>query len=199
MNAMELMAELEREPQLKQALRALLLSEELLALPTVVAEQARFLAALVDQVARLATAHVRMETDMGAIKGRLLEDRVRQRPRAFLRSVLQGARLLGDEEVERLATGSGMAYAELSEVLLADAICSGRLPGGTGDEVLAVVEASWLTGEADVARAARRAELLGRTGRQVVAVVVDEAGVAHPAVDAAISSASVRHLSLGAA
>jgi hypothetical protein len=123
-------------------------------------------------------AHVskRLDTlvgEIGRLKGRNLEQRVRADVAHFLRGVVSGARALELEDIlARLAPGrvdeEGVAALERT-----DLIAEGTLRNGAGGDVHVVVEISWRIDHYDVSRAHDRSKTLALAAdRPCLAVVI---------------------------
>jgi hypothetical protein len=132
-------------------------------------------------VARLAEAQARAEeqlawlietvrpmvADVSWLKGDALERRFRERAFAYLRSLIRRAHALSPDELDDLldrAVEKGLlSEDEAADAAETDAVVRGKR-WEDGAELYLVVEVSWGVGPTDVVRAARRAELLARTG-----------------------------------
>jgi outer membrane murein-binding lipoprotein Lpp len=142
------------------------------------AEQVQTLAVRIDALAdRFDSRLVKIDDDLGKMKGILLEMRYRDRAHNFLRRILRRARPLSPDELFRRvdqAVQAGLISAdEAEEIELADLVARGRRTLDD-DEVFAVVEVSWGIGPDDVRRAAERAVLLAKTGVKTLAIVAGE-------------------------
>ncbi len=127
----------------------------------------------------------RIEIDHGSFKGFLLEERHRQRPFLFFRSLVRKPRVLFERGLDDLldepvARGI-LSQAQADDVVRADVVVQGRLTTDRS-EVYLVVEVSWGVGISDVERAARRARLLARAGVATMPVVSGN-GITPEAVD----------------
>ena len=127
----------------------------------------------------------RIEIDHGSFKGFLLEERHRQRPFLFFRSLVRKPRVLFERGLDDLldepvARGT-LSQAQADDVVRADVVVQGRLTTDRS-EVYLVVEVSWGIGTSDVERAARRARLLARAGVATMPVVSGN-GITPEAVD----------------
>ena len=183
---------LEEKPEWRAELRRLVLTEELLSLPEQVAAlraetERRFqeMAATVDKLARevarlgigmgdLQRTQKRLIIDVADLKGDSLERRYRERAPAYFGGLIRRARALTTEDLDELlepAVGLGrLSEDEAKEVLHSDVVVRGRRRED-GSEVYLVVEVSSGVGPDDVERAARRAEILSRSGVAALAVV----------------------------
>ncbi|MGC9025104.1 MAG: hypothetical protein ACP5NB_09810, partial [Chloroflexia bacterium] len=112
-----------------------------------------------------------LKDDMGSVKGRLLEMDYREKASAFFGRLLRRVRVqpLADllDELE-----AALSPQEIDEVWRLDLVVRGMLK--EGQEVWLAVEISSVVDRNNVERAARRAGLLRRLGRPVVAAVAGE-------------------------
>ena len=186
---------LEEKPEWRAELRRLILTEELLSLPEQVAAlraetERRFqeMAATVDKLARevarlgigmgdLQRTQKRLIIDVADLKGERLERRYRERAPAYFGGLIRRARALTTEDLDELlepAVDRGhLSEDEAKEVLHSDVVVRGRRREDDS-EVYLVVEVSSGVGPGDVERAARRAEILSRSGVAALAVVADK-------------------------
>jgi len=186
---------LEEKPEWRAELRRLVLTEELLSLPEQVAAlraetERRFqeMAATVDKLARevarlgigmgdLQRTQKRLVIDVADLKGERLERRYRERAPAYFGGLIRRARALTTEDLDELlepAVDRGhLSEDEAKEVLHSDVVVRGRRREDDS-EVYLVVEVSSGVGPGDVERAARRAEILSRSGVAALAVVAGE-------------------------
>ena len=186
---------LEEKPEWRAELRRLILTEELLSLPEQVAAlraetERRFqeMAATVDKLARevarlgigmgdLVKTQKRLIIDVADLKGERLERRYRERAPAYFGGLIRRARALTTEDLDELlepAVDRGhLSEDEAKEVLHSDVVVRGRRREDDS-EVYLVVEVSSGVGPGDVERAARRAEILSRSGVAALAVVAGE-------------------------
>ncbi len=149
------------------------------------------LEALAAKVEALAAAQGRTEealrrlTDQsGAMKGQFLETRYRDRAGAYFGRFLRRARAVEPLALED-ALSERLSEEELFDVLNIDLVVVGTAASHPEKpEVWVAVEISNVVDSSDVARALRRAALLGRSGRPVVPAVagerVEESALAHP-------------------
>jgi len=117
-----------------------------------------------------------MRHDIGRLKGLSKEQYYRDRAAAIFGPLLRGGRDATQQVVEqlRLALEAGRITAqEYRGVLDADLLWSGRL-WETDEEVLLVLEASWMVQARDVERAAQRAAILRRAGVRALPVAAGE-------------------------
>jgi hypothetical protein len=189
---------LEQQPEWREDLRRLLLTEELLDLPQVVRELAASqremgqnldrLAAQLDtltaqvgtltaQVGTLAEVQQRLVDDVGHLKGQSLELRYERFAPAYFRSIILRAHTLSPDEraalVETAVDRGQLSDTEAHQLLLADLLVRGRRRDDAR-EVYLVVEISWGIGHDDVDRAHERAALLARTGSEAIPVVAGD-------------------------
>jgi cell division protein FtsB len=194
----DLVALLTQHPEWQAELRRLVLTEELLALPQIVrdlaeaqqrtaqqvAQLAQQVAQLAQQVTQLTEAQrrterqiIRLQDDVGGLKGIVLEERYRNRAFAYFSRLIQGTHALtGDELVallERAVTEGRLSEDGMDEIAQADVVVRGQRRENPGEVYLAV-EVSWGVGPGDVERAVRRAALLAQTGLQTMPVVAGE-------------------------
>ncbi|HVA22607.1 MAG TPA: hypothetical protein VNN74_11015 [Candidatus Micrarchaeia archaeon] len=174
MDAAEIIRQVEGDPGLRAQLRAVLLGDELLGLPRQVVRLAdaqlrteERLAALVERVERLAEAQLRTEERLAALveAQRATEDRIGTLIGSVreLRRLFEEQGLLG-EDAARMVLATVLrekGWTVLSDpesvdfgVGEADAVM--RVRTDTGEEVVAVVEATLRLREADVRRWADR-------------------------------------------
>ncbi|MGC9024476.1 MAG: hypothetical protein ACP5NB_06565, partial [Chloroflexia bacterium] len=112
-----------------------------------------------------------LKDDMGSVKGRLLEMDYREKAPAFFGRLLRRVRVQPLAEwLEELE--AHLAPEEVDEVWRLDLVVGGVLR--EGPQVWLAVEVSAVVDRNDVERAARRAGLLRRLGRPVVAVAAGE-------------------------
>ncbi len=112
-----------------------------------------------------------LKDDMGSVKGRLLEMDYREKASSYFGRLLRRVRVLPLVEwLDELE--AHLSPEEVDEVWRLDLVVGGVLK--EGPEVWLAVEVSSVMDRNDVERAARRAELLRRLGRPVVAVVAGE-------------------------
>jgi phage shock protein A len=149
-----------------------------------VAQLTQQVAQLTQQVAQLtegqlrAERHiVRLQDDVGELKGIVLEQRYRNRAFAYFSRLLRRMHTVTDEELvalleEAVARGA-LSEDGMDEIARADVVVRGQRRESPG-EVYLVVEVSWGVGPGDVERAVRRAALLGQTGLQTMPVVAGE-------------------------
>ncbi len=139
----------------------------------------------------------RVDADLGWVQGHQLEGELKARPRQVLRGfgaeVSRVRRLDGDELFE-LEHTLGLSNAEGVRLNATDLVAVVPAEDGTPGGYV-VVEASWRTGSEDVERVVATRDIVRRTGLPVTAIVLDEAGLAHPSIEEQIRSQQVRHLS----
>ena len=143
------------------------------------------IAELVEAQTRTEQRLGRIEIDHGNFKGFLLEERHRQRPFLFFRSLIRKARVLYEKGLDELlddpVARGVLSREQADDVMLADVVVKGRL-NTDRSEVVLVVEVSWGVGISDVERASRRAKLLAQTGVAALPVVSGN-GITPEAVD----------------
>jgi hypothetical protein len=190
---------LEERPEWRAELRRLVLTDELLSLPQQVAElrvhtEQRFqeLAEAqkrtAAQIAELAEISRTLADGMGEVKGRVLEMDYRSKGPAYFGRMIRRAHVLSPDElialVENAVESGALSHDQAQEIYEADVVVRGRRRED-GAEVYLVVEVSWGVGTDDVARAAKRADLLAHTGTTAIPVVAgkwvtpDAARLAH--------------------
>jgi hypothetical protein len=122
---------------------------------------------------QLVDAQVRMETDLGQLKGGDLERRYRERGHAYFSRLLRRPHVLSSDELVALvddAINQGqLAEDEADDLFQADVVVRGRRDDRTTTYL--VVEVSWGVGLSDVQRASSRARLLARLGSPALPVV----------------------------
>lgn len=129
---------------------------------------------LTERMNQFADAQIRMETDLGRLKGSDLERRYRERGHAYFSRLLRWPHVLSSDELVALVDDA-IAQGQLSEdeaddLFQADVVVRGRSRDGDTTTFL-VVEVSWGVGLSDVQRASWRAGLLARLGSPVLPVV----------------------------
>ena len=118
-----------------------------------------------DHVGRIDAVFDRIDAHLASLVRSALERRFRERAAVYFRRVVRRPTPLTSQQlVDRIdgpeAVGR-LSEDERDDVLLADIVIRGR-PEPGGDEVYVAVEVSATIDSHDVARAARRAALLGR-------------------------------------
>jgi cell division protein FtsB len=189
-----------QHPEWRAELRRLVLTEELLELPQIVrdlaeaqqrteqqvAQLTQQVTQLTQQVAQIVEALrrterqiVRLQDDVGGLKGMALEQRYRTHAFAYLSRLVRRTHVLTDDELvalleEAVARGA-LSEDGMDEIGRADMVVRGqRRESQSPDEVYLVVEISWGVGTGDVERAVRRAALLNQTGLHAMPVVAGE-------------------------
>jgi exonuclease VII small subunit len=136
-----------------------------------VEELARAQARTEAELARLSRQVASLTGAVGDLRGWRLEERVRQRPFSYLRSLLLEPKVLSEEEVARLA--SALEPVLLDQLLDADIIAMGQQDGRT---VYLVAEVSTTVRVYDVERAHRAAQALYSAVKEpVLAVAIGDA------------------------
>lgn len=129
-----------------------------------------------EAVARIEVRVTRTEARVADLRGDNLERRYRDHAGGYFGRLLHRARVVGQDELDDLLDEGLAAGAfdreDADDVRLADLVVRGRRPDDAQATYL-VVEVSGVVEPADVERAARRAELLGRV-RTALAVVAGE-------------------------
>jgi hypothetical protein len=149
-----------------------------------VAQLTQQVAQLTQQVAQLTEGQlrterqiVRLQDDVGELKGIVLEQRYRNRAFAYFSRLLRRMHTVTDDELvallEEAVARGGLSEDGMDEIARADVVVRGQRRESPG-EVYLVVEVSWGVGPGDVERAVRRAALLGQTGLQTMPVVAGE-------------------------
>jgi hypothetical protein len=176
---------LEERPEWRAELRRLVLTDELLSLPQQVAElrahtERRFqeLAEAQQrtaaQMAELAETSRILADGIGEVKGKILEMDYRTKGPAYFGRIIRRAHVLSPDElialVEDAVESGALSHDQTQEIYDADVVVRGRRRED-GAEVYLVVEVSWGVGTDDVARAAKRADLLAHTGTTAIPVV----------------------------
>ncbi len=140
----------------------------------------------------------RIEDRLGALEGEAVERRYRRNGSGYFGNIARKVRLLTVRERDDLLDGleeqGQLTVEEATDIRLADGVFTARRDG---QEVFLVLEASAAIDPGDVARAARRAELLSRSGTPAIAIVAGRA--ASEEVLAAASAAGVWVVTNGAA
>jgi hypothetical protein len=132
------------------------------------------MARLDGRVARLDGRVAQIENDVAVLKGKSYEHDYRLKADAifgrFIRRGRNYTNVVADQLHDAAAAGT-VSPQEVEGVLLADLLWGGRSRLDAEDDVLVVLEASWLAKEVDVTRAHQRATTLRRIGFHVVPVV----------------------------
>ena len=132
------------------------------------------LVALIDVVGVLSHKVDMLQDDVGTLKGWAWESRYRERAPAYLGRLVRGIQVLSAQQlaalVEKAVSDGQLSESEADDVRLADLVCRGKSKEG-GAATYLLLEVSAGVGLSDVARAARRAGLLARTGTPVLPVV----------------------------
>ena len=136
----------------------------------------------------------RLVIDVGELKGDSLERKYREKAAVYFGRLLRKASMLPFEElrdmVDRGVDEGRLTEEEAEDVMECDLVVRGLSKDGRGREEHLLVEVSWGVGVADVERALRRAEVLGKLGLEVVPVVAGR-GIASEARDLAVEKGVV--------
>jgi hypothetical protein len=113
--------------------------------------------------------------ELGQLKGRTLESRVRQSVNHYLRGLIGQARVVElDDLLAQLDLGA-VEPADMEALERLDLVAEGSPRAGGQDEVYLAIEISWRADAHDIRRADERARILGTgTGRICHAVVIAE-------------------------
>lgn len=191
MDALGIIRQIEGDPALRAQLRAVLLGDDFLELPRLVAElmegfkrlqdaldrtQAtlrEFMASTDARLGRLEFDGSVLKSDVSVLKGSDLERRVAENPGRYLPDQVERARVLRgealDDLLDEIARKAPLDPAEARRLRSTDIVVAGRQPGSK-QRVTVVVEASWTVHLDDVVRAAESAEILRRCSQRTVAV-----------------------------
>ena len=201
---------LEERPEWRAEMRRLVLSDEYLTLPEQLADLRREVAELrrdferrfnrvearldrlTDDVEQLKSDVGRLTDDVGELKGQGLEYRYRENAPSYFSGLIRRCRVVGSPQLNELledAVDRGvLSQGDLNNVTLADLVVRGRRLADR-QEVMMVVEISWVIDRNDVRRAADRAALLAKMGTPVMPVVAG-VSITEPA------AAMARHLNV---
>ncbi len=194
----DLMQALRENPEWLRQLRRIILTQELLRLPSKFGEFRRRMDerlgvfertfenfrhrveerfdTLEKQMQEVKERVEKLERDFGVLKGMWLEMKVKENVLSFFSEHLLSARVIGQEEAVQaisLAAEKGIiSKEEREDVLRLDLIVEGTLLN-TEEPVLVAVEVSYTIEKTDVQRAVRRAEILKKVmDRKVLPAVV---------------------------
>ncbi|MGH9127521.1 MAG: hypothetical protein ACRDY2_00795 [Acidimicrobiales bacterium] len=169
----DLARELEGDPVKVAAMRALLLSRELLALPDTVAALAARVAELVRAMQLALERLDRVDTSVGSLQDWALEARWQRHLPAYLGRQFRRLRVLDPSEVSSLLDdgieAGRITVDEAYDIGLANVVARGKRLDGT--PVQLVVEVSLVVDRHDLERALRRGGLLARATGEVVQAV----------------------------
>jgi hypothetical protein len=130
-----------------------------------------------EQVAQLVYVTQTLVTDVGTLKGDMLELRYRNRAASYLGRIARRIRTLSTDELAALlddAVDQGqLSIADKDEIMLADLVVRGRRHDND-TAVYLLVEVSWSIRQYDVERAVKRAAFLSRLGTPVLPVVAGQ-------------------------
>lgn len=186
---------LREHPEWLEELRALVFTDELIALPSMVAEQGRVQAGhtqtLAEHSGRLLSieeAITRIELRLDDAIGYITEERYRNKAYGYFGAIARRIRQLKgpslEDVLEPLEAAGLLEEDERLDVLAADGVFEGR----RGDEAARLVlEASTVADTDDVARAHDRAQILARAGVTTLPIAAGKA-VTPPARRAARAS-----------
>jgi cell division protein FtsB len=126
------------------------------------------------RLAALADTVQRLSSDVGTLKGDMLELRYGVRGVPSVGRILRRSHVLSPDEVYKLlddAVDHGvLSDAERDQLIEADLLVRGK-DRTTGSDVYLVMEVSWGVGPVDVQRAAERAALLAKLGIPTISAV----------------------------
>ncbi len=126
------------------------------------------------QIAELVETSRVLADGMGEVKGKILEMDYRTKGPAYFGRIIRRAHVLSPDElialVEDAVESGALSHDQAQEIYDADVVVRGRRRED-GAEVYLVVEVSWGVGTDDVARAAKRADLLAHTSTTAIPVV----------------------------
>jgi len=196
MDALGIIRQIETDPALKAQMRAVLLGDELLALPAQVAQivegQREMQAAirdLTESQKQTIVSQDRMEKDLSQINGFMLEHQVRCRVRKYLPDEIERARVLTDDDLdsllETLNRKKPLTSDERTRINRTDVIARARVGK---DPVTIVAEVSVLLYLEDVTRAAEAARILRERGQRARPFAIGEA-----VADNSVSDLADRH------
>lgn len=130
------------------------------------------------RIDRLAELYGRLATDVDWLKGESLELRFQRHGASYFGRIIRRTHVLSEDErwelLEAAEERGLLSRQQVDDLQLADLFVRGRR-AGEPREVYLVVEVSWTIDEGDIERAARRAELLARTGVEAIPVVAGTA------------------------
>ena len=172
---------LDQHPDWREEMRRLVLTDEVLSLPSTVRELVEaqhrtdgHIEQLTVRMDQLTEALTKVSSDVDWLKGSLLERRYRERGPAYFAPLIRHAHVLSSDEWVSLVEGAldqgQISEQEADDLLQTDAIVRGRRRED-GTEVYLVVEVSWGVGISDVQRASERAAMLARIGKTSLPVV----------------------------
>ena len=200
MDTIGIIRQIEADPGLRAQLRAVLLGDEFLAMPQLLAELAEGQRRLEDALARTQAALERtqatlqefmastearlssletdvsvLKTDVSSLKGSDLEQRLREHPSRYLDDYVERVRVVSEESlddlVEALDKNAALDRLELRRLRRTDLIANARRAGST-ERVTVVAEVSATLHVDDITRAAESADVFTRRGLRSLAVAV---------------------------
>jgi len=176
--------QIEADAGLRAQLRAVLLGDELLEMPRVLAELAesqRRLQGALEQTQMalqrfMASTEARLsslESDVSDLRGSDLERRLREHPARYLGEHVERIRVVSEEALDDLAETLGrkavLDRSEVQRLRRTDLIVEARRAGST-ERVTVVAEVSATVHVDDITRAADSADILARRGLRSLAV-----------------------------
>jgi len=180
MDTLGIIRQIESDPGLRAQLRAVLLGDEVLQLPGVVAENSRGIRDLRDAVASLTeqmtllTERVdRLIDQVGGLRDRDLERHVREWPSRVLPEDLEGVEIYDEKDVARLVDllqrSRALTPQERRRVVRTDVLGEARR---NTKRVTVVAEVSATIHDDDVTRTAETARILSDRGLRTVAYAI---------------------------
>jgi hypothetical protein len=132
-----------------------------------------------------------LKSDVGRLKGMSKEITFRQKAGAYLGVLLRGGRdaselvnkILDEAEAEGLITPQEADYVRAADLLWVGTVKQGKF---AGQELIIVVEISWVADEKDVERAIERAQILRKAKAWAVPFVVGEEWVSQEVKEKAL-------------
>ncbi len=173
----DLMQALRENPKWLRQLRRMILTQELLRLPSEFGRFRRRVEERFDAIEKqVQEVKRKLDKDVGVLKGICLEMKVKENVLSFFSEHLLDARVIDQEKINKalsLAMENGIiSKEERVDVLRLDLIIEGTVLN-TEEPVLVAVEVSYTIDKPDVQRAVRRAEILKKVmGRKVLPAVV---------------------------
>lgn len=166
---------LREHPEWLDEVRAIILTEELLALPSRFTQLEQRQDRTEQRQDRMEQRLEKIDIRLARLDGEAVERRYRRHGAGYFGPIARRIRLLSvndrDDLLDRLEEEDLLSRAEVDDVRLADAIFTARHEDRA---VYLLLEASKTIGPFDVKRAARRAELLSRVGTPTLPIVAGE-------------------------